>query len=715
MVCPAVRRRKKNMVISESVEIGGRELTMEMGKLARQADGAVVITYGETVVMVTAVSDRRPKEMSFLPLTCEYRENSFAGGRIPGGFFKREGRPTEAEILTSRMTDRPIRPLFPKGYRHETQVIGNVLSADPEILPDVLSITGASAALYCSPIPFTIPIAAVRVGMIDGEFVINPTRSQVAEGDLDMILAARRDAVVMLEAGAKEVSEENILDALEFAQPSIEALIDLQQRIYDQLEPVKREFEVYEIDEAIIAKAEERVGQQIKDILAVKDKIEQRNAMDDLRAELLDALEGDEAEHSDDYKEAFYDLIKKHTRGGVLKDKVRADGRAFDEIRPIVCEVGVAPRAHGSALFTRGETQAFVTTTLGTNMDSKKMENYGGEWWKKFYLHYNFPPFSVGEARFLRGPGRREIGHGALAERAVQPVLPSEDDFPYVLRIVSDIFESNGSSSMASVCGATLSLMDAGVPVSAPVAGIAMGLMKEGDEYAVLSDIAGEEDHHGDMDFKVAGTPRGITAMQMDIKATGLSREIFAEALEQARVGRIHILGKMREAISEPRPETSRYAPKIISIKIPVDRIRDIIGPGGRIIRGIQEDTGCRINVEDDGTVQIAATDSSAGQAALAIIEGLTAEAEVGKVYAGTVRSIKDFGAFVEILPGTDGLLHISEVADHHVKDVRDHVNEGDELFVKVVNIDERDRIRLSLKAVTDEERAEAEQLVAAD
>jgi len=703
------------MVIRESVEIGGRELTVEMGKLARQADGAVVITYGETIVMVTAVADRKPKDMPFLPLTCEYRENTFAGGRIPGGFFKREGRPTEAEILTSRMTDRPIRPLFPKGYRFETQIIGNVLSSDPEVMPDVLSITGASAALYCSPISFDIPIAAVRVGLIDGEFIINPTRSQIAESDLDLILAARREAVVMLEAGAKEVSEETILDALEFAQPSIEALIDLQQRLYDQLQPTKREFVPYEIDASIVEKVEQRLADRIKECLSIGDKIEQRNAMDDLRGELIDGLDEEEAEHANDFKEAFYGLLKKITRTGVLDERVRADGRAFNEVRPIECDVAVAPRVHGSALFTRGETQAFVTTTLGTVDDAKKMENYGGEWWKKFYLHYNFPPFSVGEARFLRGPGRREIGHGALAERAVQPVLPTEDDFPYVLRVVSDIFESNGSSSMASVCGATLSLMDAGVPISAPVAGIAMGLMKEGDNYAVLSDIAGEEDHNGDMDFKVAGTPRGITAMQMDIKATGLSREIFAEALEQAREARVHILGKMRDAISEPRPETSRYAPRIISIKISVDRIRDIIGPGGRIIRGIQEDTGCRINVEDDGTVQIAATDVEAGQKALAIIEGLTAEAEVGKVYAGTVRSIKDFGAFVEILPGTDGLLHISEVAEEHVKDVRDYVNEGDNVLVKVVKIDERDRIRLSLKAITEEEKAQMEQTVGSD
>jgi polyribonucleotide nucleotidyltransferase len=560
-----------------------------------------------------------------------------------------------------------------------------------------------------------VPIAAVRVGLIGGELIINPTRSQIAESDLDLILAARREAVVMLEAGAREVSEDNILDALEFAQPSIVALIDLQQRIYDQLQPTKREFVPYEIDASIVEKVEQRLAGKVKETLSVRDKIAQRDAMDGLRASLIEGLDEEESAHADDFKEAFYGLVKEITRTSVLDERVRADGRAFNEIRPIECGVAVAPRVHGSALFQRGETQAFVTTTLGTVDDAKKMENYGGEWWKKFYLHYNFPPFSVGEARFLRGPGRREIGHGALAERAVEPVLPAEDEFPYVLRVVSDIFESNGSSSMASVCGATLSLMDAGVPISAPVAGIAMGLMKEGDNYAVLSDIAGEEDHNGDMDFKVAGTPRGITAMQMDIKATGLSRQIFGEALEQAREGRMHILGKMREAISEPRTETSRYAPRILTITIPVDRIRDIIGPGGRIIRGIQEDTGCRINVEDDGTVQIAATDVAAGEKALSIIEGLTAEAEIGRVYAGTVRSIKDFGAFVEILPGTDGLLHISEVAEQHVKDVRDYVNEGDNILVKVVKIDERDRIRLSLKAITDEERAQMELKVGSD
>ena len=700
------------MVIRETAEIGGQELTIEMGKVARQADGAAVVSYGETSVLVTAVAQREPKEVPFLPLTCDYREYTYAGGRIPGGFFKREGRPTEREILTARMTDRPIRPLFPEGYSNETQVIGLVLSADGENSPDVLSITGASVALYCSPIPFTVPIAAVRVGLVDGEFIINPTSDQLEESDLDLVMAARRESVVMLEAGAKEVSEEQILDALDFGQPAIDSLIDLQQRLFDQLQPTKREVQGHAVPDEILEQVESRVGEKVNEALGVADKIERRDVTDALKNEMLEALSEEEAESRNDYKEAFYSLVKKYSRQVVLEQNVRRDGRAFDEVREITCEVGVVPRVHGSALFTRGETQAFVSTTLGTAEDAKKMEEYGSEWWKKFLLHYNFPPFSVGEARWMRGPGRREIGHGALAEKAIKQVLPSEEDFPYVLRTVSDILESNGSSSMATVCGATLSLMDAGVPISAPVAGIAMGLMKEGDNVAILSDIAGGEDHYGDMDLKVAGTPRGITAIQMDIKVTGLSREIFAQALEQARENRIDILHKMREAIAEPRKETSRYAPRILTIRIPVDRIRDIIGPGGRIIRGIQEDTGCRINVEDDGTVQIAATDVEAGARALAIIEGLTEEAEVGKVYWGKVRSIKDFGAFIEILPGTDGLLHISEVADHHVKDIREHVNEGDELPVKVVNIDERDRIRLSLKALTEEEKKRAEQKV---
>jgi polyribonucleotide nucleotidyltransferase len=702
------------MYVRESAEIGGRELTIEMGKLARQADGAAVISYGETAVLVTAVMDRDPKDVPFLPLTVDYREYTYAGGRIPGGFFKREGRPTEREILTARMTDRPIRPLFPDGYSHETQVIGLVLSADGENRPDVHCITGASTALYCSQIPFTTPIAAVRVGLVDGELILNPTVEQLEESDLDLVIASRRDSVVMIEAGANEVSEEQILEAIEFAQPAINTLLDLQQRIYDQLKPAKFEFEAVGIEEAVLERTESAVGAAIQEALGVVDKIERRDALSKLKKDFLESLTDEEAEKRGEYSEAVYHLVKKYTREGVLRDGFRRDGRAFDQVRNIECEVGVSPRIHGSALFTRGETQAFVSTTLGTADDAKKVEHYEGESWKKFLLHYNFPPFSVGEARFMRGPGRREIGHGALAEKAIVPVLPDEEEFPYVIRTVSDILESNGSSSMATVCGATLSLMDAGVPIRAPVAGIAMGLMKEGDDVAVLSDIAGEEDHYGDMDLKVAGTPKGITALQMDIKVEGLSRQIFATALDQAKENRLGILRKMSEAIAAPRAEPSEHAPRIISIKVPVDRIRDIIGPGGRVIRGIQEDTGCRINVEDDGTVQIAATSSEAGNAARAIVEGLTAEAEVGKIYFGKVRSIKDFGAFIEILPGTDGLLHISEVADHHVKDVREYVSEGDELAVKVVNIDDRDRIRLSLKAMTPEEREMTEEQVAA-
>ncbi|MFQ5742231.1 MAG: polyribonucleotide nucleotidyltransferase [Acidobacteriota bacterium] len=700
------------MVLRESVEIGGCELTIEMGKLARQADGAAVVSYGDTTVLVTACAQRQPKDIPFLPLTCDYREYTYAGGRIPGGFFKREGRPTEREILTARMTDRPIRPLFPDGYSNETQVIGLVLSADGENSPDILSITGASTALYCSPIPFSIPIAAVRVGLVDGELVLNPTNSQLAESKLDLVVAGRRGSVVMLEAGANEVAEEDILKAVDFAQPAITSLIDLQQRLYEQLQPAKRDVVVAESQEAILEKVEERVGEALQAALRIVDKIERRDAISTLKTEMLEALDEEESELRGDFAAAFSGLVKSYSRRVVLDDGVRRDGRAFDEVRPISCEVGISPRVHGSALFTRGETQAFVSSTLGTADDAKKMENYDGEWWKKFLLHYNFPPFSVGEVRWMRGPGRREIGHGALAERAIKPILPTEEEFPYVIRTVSDILESNGSSSMATVCGATLSLMDAGVPILGPVAGIAMGLMKEGDKIAVLSDIAGEEDHYGDMDLKVAGTPRGITALQMDIKVEGLSREIFAQALQQARENRMHILRKMSEAIAEPRKETSRYAPRILTIKISVDRIRDIIGPGGRIIRSIQEDTGCRINVEDDGTVQIAAMSVEAGEQAMSIIEGLTEEAKVGKVYRGKVRSIKDFGAFVEILPGTDGLLHISEVADHHVKDVRDHMQEGDELLVKVINIDERDRVRLSLKALTEEERETADHKV---
>ncbi len=695
------------MITREQIELDGQTIEFEIGKIARQADGAVVVSSGDTKVLVTAVMDRKPKAASFLPLTVDYRENAYAGGKIPGGFFKREGRPTEKEILTSRMIDRTIRPLFPKGYRYETQVIAMVLSADGENDPAILAKMGASMALFCSRIPFTTPFGAARVGIVDGEMVLNPTTEQMESSILDLIVAARRDAVMMIEAGAREVSEEQIVDALEFAQSRINSYIDLQDRVQGQLGIEKATFEVDELDSGLVERVDAEAGPAILEALGISDKIERRDRMSALKQEIRDQFAAEDEVIADDAKAAVGELIKRHTRTSALEKGVRADGRAFDEVRNIDCEVGYAARTHGSALFTRGETQAFVTCTLGTSDDARKIEQYEGEYWKKFMLHYNFPPFSVGEARFLRGPGRREIGHGNLAERAVEPVLPDEDDWPYVIRVVSDIFESNGSSSMASICGATLSMMDAGVPIRAPVAGIAMGLMKEGDSVAILSDIAGEEDHYGDMDFKVAGTPKGITALQMDIKVTGLSREIFTAALEQARANRMHILGKMRDALPAPRSETSRWAPRIISVKIPVDRIRDIIGPGGRIIRQMQEDTGCRINVEDDGTVMIASPDVEACDAARKMINDLTQEAEVGKIYKGKVRSIKDFGAFVEILPGTDGLLHISEVANHRVEDMREYVTEGQALVVKVVKIEAPNRIRLSLKAITDEERAE--------
>jgi len=695
------------MIVRETVKYGDLEIEFEIGKVARQADGAVVVSCGDTKVLVTAVMARNPKDASFLPLTVDYREWTYAGGRIPGGFFKREGRPADREILTSRMIDRTIRPLFPKGYRYETQVIGMVLSADGENDPAMLAKVGASMALYCSRIPFDTPFGAARVGMIDGEYVLNPTSEQLDDSALDLILASRRDAVMMVEAGAQEVSEADVIGAFEFAQPFIEQLIDVQEKIRETLGIPKFEFVPAEIAEELVAKVEEIGTAKITEALRVGDKIERRDAMGAVKAELKEQIAEEMEEHAKDASEAIGLLVKKLTRKSALEDGVRFDGRAFDEVRAIHCEVGYSPRAHGSALFTRGETQAFVTSTLGTTDDAKKVESYDREYWKKYLLHYNFPPFSVGEARFMRGPGRREIGHGHLAERAVEPVLPTDEDWPYVIRTVSDILESNGSSSMATICGATLSLMDAGVPIRGPVAGIAMGLMKEGDNVAILSDIAGEEDHYGDMDFKVAGTPRrGITALQMDIKIGGLSREILEQALNQARENRIHILQKMSEALAAPRDTTSQWAPQIVALKIPIDRIRDIIGPGGRIIRQMQEDTGCKINVEDDGTVQIASPDAEACAAAQKMIENLTQEAEVGRVYRGKVRSLKDFGAFVEILPGTDGLLHISEVAEHRVEDMREYVTEGQELAVKVVKIEAPNRIRLSLKALTDEEKA---------
>ncbi|MGE0101650.1 MAG: polyribonucleotide nucleotidyltransferase [Blastocatellales bacterium] len=696
------------MVLKQSINLGGREFTIETGRIAKQADGSVLVTQGETVVLVTAVSLRKPREgATFFPLTVDYREYGYAAGRIPGGYFKREGRPTEKEILTSRLTDRPIRPLFPEGYRHETQIISMVISADDEHDPDVLSITGASAALYLSDIPFHTPIAGVRVGLIDGKYVVNPTYEQLRRSLLNLTVAGSEEAIVMVEAGAKEVSEQVMIEALMFAHGEIKKLCQLQRAMFETLGITKREFTPAPINEKMLADIEEKYSERLRSALSVADKskIESYTALDQLRAEVIESYPEDQPEARGEAGNLFDRLKERIFRDDILNNRRRPDGRRFSEIRPISIEVGWLPRTHGSSLFTRGETQALVTATLGTSQDVQYIENLEtGEIKRRFMLNYNFPPFSVGEAGRVGSPGRREIGHGALAARSIEAVLPGDEDWPYTVRIVSDITESNGSSSMATVCGTSLSLMDAGVPIKAAVAGVAMGLVMEEKKYAILTDIAGAEDHYGDMDFKVAGTRNGITALQMDIKITGLNPAILAEALEQARKGRLHILDKMDALITAPRTEISKYAPRIVTIQIPTDKIRDVIGPGGKVIRGIQEKTGAKIDITDDGRVSIATANGAAAEAALQMVRDLTAEAEVGKSYLGTVSRIVDFGAFVEIFPGVDGLLHVSEIADYRVRDVRDELKEGQQVLVKCIGV-EGNKIRLSRKALLKEEK----------
>ncbi|QQS46973.1 MAG: polyribonucleotide nucleotidyltransferase [Acidobacteriota bacterium] len=696
------------MVLKQSINLGGREFTIETGRIARQADGAVMVTQGETVVLVTAVSLREPRQgATFFPLTVDYREYGYAAGRIPGGYFKREGRPTEKEILTSRLTDRPIRPLFPEGYRHETQIISMVISADDEHDPDVLSITGASAALYLSDIPFHTPIAGVRVGLIEGKYVVNPTYEQLRKSLLNLTVAGSEEAIVMVEAGAKEVSEQVMLEALMFAHGEIKKLCQLQRAMFETLGISKREYATPAINEEMLREIEEKYSEQLREALSManKTKIESYSALDNLRAAVIEGYPEDQPEMRAEAGGLFDRLKERIFRDDILNKRHRPDGRRFSEIRPISIEVGWLPRTHGSSLFTRGETQALVTATLGTSQDVQYIENLEtGEIKRRFMLNYNFPPFSVGEAGRVGSPGRREIGHGALAARAIEAVLPVEEDWPYTVRIVSDITESNGSSSMATVCGTSLSLMDAGVPVKAAVAGVAMGLVMEEKKYAILTDIAGAEDHYGDMDFKVAGTRDGITALQMDIKMTGLNAAILAEALDQARKGRHYILDKMEEVITAPRAEISKYAPRIVTIQIPTDKIRDVIGPGGKVIRGIQEKTGAKIDITDDGRVSIATANGAAAEAALQMVRDLTAEAEVGKSYLGTVSRIVDFGAFVEIFPGVDGLLHVSEIADYRVRDVRDELKEGQQVLVKCIGV-EGNKIRLSRKALLKEEK----------
>ncbi len=692
-----------------SVELaGGKRISFETGKLAKQAHGSVVVRIGDNVVLATATANPDPREgIDFFPLTVDYREYTYAGGRIPGGFIKREGRPSEREILTSRQIDRPVRPLFPEGFRCETQVIAFVLSADTENDPDVAGINGASAALTISDIPFEGPIGAVRVGLVNGGFIINPTYSEMRDSLLNIMVVGTADGIVMIESGAREVKEETVVDAIEFAHAEIRKICAAINDLKQEAGKPKRAVTPPEFDQAYYDDLKNRIGADLTDRLDTQKhpKADSYNLVRELKKQLLAAIPAEDEAAQKKLKTYYETLRERIFREQVINQKRRPDARAFDQIRDIWIEVGVLPRTHGSAIFTRGETQALVTTTLGTSDDMQRLEVFEGEAKKRFMLHYNFPPFSVGEVAFLRGAGRREIGHGALAERAISNVLPDEDKWPYAMRVVSDILESNGSSSMATVCGASLALMDAGVPLKSPVAGVAMGLVKEGEQYAILTDIAGAEDHYGDMDFKVAGTKDGITALQMDIKVGGITAQVMREALSQAQRGRLFILDKMNSILSGPREKVSAYAPRIYTLQIPVDKIRDVIGPGGKMIRSIIERTGVKIDVEDSGKVNVASNDEASAAKALQIIGDLTATAEVGKTYLGTVTRLADFGAFVEIIPGTDGLLHISEVAEHRIKDVRDELKEGDQVLVKVLAV-EGNRIRLSRKAILKEQRA---------
>jgi polyribonucleotide nucleotidyltransferase len=692
------------MIKKVELDFHGRPLSIEVGRLAKQADGAALVRYGETVVLVTAVAARDLKlDTDFFPLTVDYQEKTFAAGKIPGGFFKREGRPSEKEILTCRLIDRSIRPLFAEGLRCETQVIATVLSADRENDPDVVAMLGTSIALHVSDIPFNGPLAGVRIGRLSGRWVINPTQSQLAESEVDIFLSGSRDAIVMVEGGAQMVPEDGVLEALFAGHEAIQPLLQIQEEFRREVGKVKREVPLVELDHAVTRWVEGLALTKLKQALEIPEKLERYKRIAEVKGEVvLRALE-QFPEKQKDIKRAFEELKRNVFRGLVIHQERRIDGRGLKDIRPITCEVEVLPRTHGSALFTRGETQALVVTTLGTTSDEQRVDALLGEHFKKFMLHYNFPPFSVGEVKFLRGPGRREIGHGNLAERALVPVLPSEESFPYTVRIVSEILESNGSTSMATVCGGSLSLMDAGVPVVAPVAGIAMGLIKEGEHVRVLSDILGDEDHLGDMDFKVAGTADGVTSLQMDIKISGVNREVMRQALHQAKEGRLHILGVMNATLAEPRTNVSGHAPRIITLKVKPEKIREIIGPGGKVIRGIIEATGVKMDVEDDGTVTIASSDEAASRRAIEMVQKIAAEAEVGKIYKGTVRKIVEFGAFVEIFPGTDGLVHISQLAPERVRKVSDVLKEGDEVMVKVLEIDRQGKIRLSRKEALEE------------
>jgi polyribonucleotide nucleotidyltransferase len=691
---------KKIMVQKVQIDLGGRPFSIETGKVAKQANGSVVVQYGETVVLVTAVTSEKKREgIDFIPLTVNYLEMTYAAGRIPGGFFKREGRPTDHEVLISRFIDRPLRPLFPKGFQNEIQIIATVLSADSDNDPSILGMIGASTALYVSDIPFDGPIGGAKVGRIDGEYILNPTHDELELSDIDLFVAGSEDAIIMVEGSAKEMKEEDILEAILFGHQSLKPVIGLQKQLRSAFGAETRAFELQKPGEAIYGKVKAFAQERLMEAYRIPEKLKRREKIEEILQLTLQECGVEDETSQKMVRMALEEIDRKLMRSSILEKKKRIDGRGLSEIRPISCEVGILPRTHGSALFTRGETQVLAVVTFGTSEDEQKINSLTGETYKSFMLHYNFPPFSTGEVSPLRPPSRREIGHGALAERAILPILPSNEKFPYTIRIVSEVLESNGSSSMATVCGATLSMMDAGVPIKSPVAGIAMGLILEDGEEAILTDILGDEDHIGDMDFKVAGTAEGITAIQMDIKIRGVSKEVLGRVLDQSREGRIHILGKMRETISEPRKDLSRHAPRIVTLQVKQDKIRDIIGPGGKNIRSIVDQTGVKVDVEDSGIVKLASPNYDSIEKAIYLIKRLTQEVEVGGLYTGKVKRILGFGAIVELFPGTDGLVHISQLADYRVKEVSDVLKEGDEVLVKVIDIDSQGRIRLSRRA----------------
>ena len=682
------------------IDIDGKLISLEAGDLARQAGGAVVVRQGDTMVLVTATMAKEAREgIDFFPLTVDYREKTYAAGKIPGSFFKREARPGDIETLICRLIDRPIRPLFPKGFKNETQVIGLVVSHDQVNPPDVNAITGASAALMISDIPFETPVAGARISRVDGKLIFNPTYEDTANSDLNLVMAGTADGIVMVEAGAQEASEDEMMEALEFGHERIKKVIEIQIKLRELLGKQKIEVEEPKVDEELKNTVHEKCEEKLKEAMQIAGKQERSDAIKAIKHEVIDAMSPEELEEkSGSFKGIFHDLEKDVVRNLVLDKQYRVDGRGLTDVRPISIQVGYLPRVHGSSVFTRGETQALVAATLGTSADEQRLDSLEFKGTKSFLLHYNFPAFCTGEVKFLSGPGRREVGHGMLAERALIPILPDKEKFPYTIRLVSEILESNGSSSMASVCGGSLSMMDAGIPIKAPVAGIAMGLIKDGDRTAILSDILGSEDHLGDMDFKVAGTTNGITALQMDIKIDGLDRELMGRALEQAKAGRMHILGEMDKALQVPREKMSKYAPRIVQITVPKDKIRDVIGPGGKVIRDIIDKTGVTIDINDDGIVSIASSDEEAAQKAITYVENLVQEVEVGKIYLGKVKKIVDFGAFVEIFPGTDGLVHISQVCDRRIKNVSDEIQEGDEIRVKVIDVDQQGKVKLSRK-----------------